>query len=303
MNEQRAREFARCAVVLAAGLPKQFHYDPTPAAPEPRLNPFDPAPSGDDLFAPAMAGREGIFDQGLSNGLAAIVASEWPGEEASKGRVLSASALLKVVQGHVTAADGVCLIPDRHPAAEISPQETTSGTGSIFNAPSRPMSRHTRVDISTLQEGIEASQLARHGRGEGGLRLRHIAALLALDGHESLGMMGEEQQDRLWGAAVREDAASRARAAEYLERIGDDEAARRAEHVENPNAYHPKRNPDGHDLDSCPVCGFEAFVVEGLVVIGDPVGYGQCLVCTYTRTSDAAENEAFADHCASIMSE
>ncbi|WUY01853.1 hypothetical protein OG428_35660 (plasmid) [Streptomyces sp. NBC_01422] len=76
MNEQRAREFARCAVVLAAGLPKQFHYDPTPAAPEPRLNPFDPAPSGDDLFAPSMAGREGIFDQGLSNGLAAIVASK-----------------------------------------------------------------------------------------------------------------------------------------------------------------------------------------------------------------------------------
>ncbi|WP_405669030.1 hypothetical protein OG379_41030 (plasmid) [Streptomyces sp. NBC_01166] len=235
MNEQRARDFARCAVALAAGLPRQFQYNGSPRS-EGQSDSLDSAPTGDDFFAPSMGGKEGIFDQGLSNGLAAIVAFEWPGEEAKKGRVLSASALLKVIEARVAPIDGACLIPDRHPAAEITQQDAISGTDFIFNAPPTPLSRHTRIDTCTLQEGIEASQLARHGRGEGGLRLRHIAALMALDGHESLGVMGEEQHDRLWGAAVSEDEASRGRAAEYLERIGDDEAARRAEHVENPNA-------------------------------------------------------------------
>ncbi|MET8514379.1 hypothetical protein [Streptomyces sp. NPDC005077] len=243
-----------------------------------------------------MAGREGIFDQALSNGLAAIVAFEWPGEEARKGRVLSASALLKVIEDHVPATDGVVLIPDKHPA----PGMPLLRTDSIFQAP-RPASLHTQVDVRTLQDGIDASQLARHGRGAGGLQRRHIEALLALDGHESLGVMGEEQQERIRGTAQREDAASKDLAAEYLERIGDEEAARRAERVENPNAYHPKHNPDGHDLGNCPVCGYETFCVEGLAPISGRVGYGQCLVCTYIRTPDVAEDEGFSEHLAWIM--
>jgi hypothetical protein len=255
-----------------------------------------PASTGADLFAPSLAGREGIFDQALSNGLAAIVAFEWPGEEAKRnGRVLPASELLKVIAGHVPATDGIVLIPDKHPLSE-APQ---ADKGSLFQ-PSRP-SPHTRIDVATLQSGIDASQKARHGRGAGTLQRLHIEALLDLDGHESLGVMGEEQQNRIQQVAQREDAASQRRAFEYLERIGEDEAARRAIQAVSPNPYHPKHNPDGRDLDTCPVCGHEAFCVEGLDPVFGRIGYGQCLVCTYTRTADAAEAEGFAEHLAWIM--
>ncbi|MFI9358508.1 hypothetical protein [Streptomyces lydicus] len=245
-----------------------------------------------------MAGREGVFDQALSNGLAAIVASEWPGKEVDrKGRVLSASALLRVIEEHVPATDGITLVPDEHPMPDI-PQ---GDTDSLSQAPR--LSSHTRIDVRTLQNGIEASQAARHGRGAGALQHRHIEALLALDGHRSLGVMGEEQQDRIQQTAQAEDVASQKRAAEYLERIGEEEATRRAENVANPNAYHPKHNPGGHDLDTCPVCGHETICVEGLDPVFGRVGYGQCLVCTYTRTPGAAEDEAFTEHLRSIMND
>ncbi|MER6330525.1 hypothetical protein ABT298_14615 [Streptomyces sp. NPDC001034] len=299
MRDQRAEEFARCAVVLAVELRETRHDGAVAADPEEQTDPFAaPAPTGDDSFAPFMAGREGIFDQALSNGLAAIVASEWPGEEFDrKGRVLSASALLRVIEEHVPATDGIVLMPDKHPMPEI-PQ---GDTDSPFQVPR--LSSHTRLDVRTLQNGIEASQAARHGRGAGGLQHRHIEALLALDGHRSLGVIGEEQQDRIQQTAQAEDAASQKRAAEYLERIGEEEATRRAENVTNPNAYHPKHNPGGHDLDTCPVCGHETFCVEGLDPIFGRVGYGQCLVCTYTRTPGAAEDQAFTEHLWSMDDE
>lgn len=244
-----------------------------------------------------MAGREGVFDQALSNGLAAIVASEWPGKEVDrKGRVLSASALLKVIEERIPATDGIVCVPDEHPMPDI-PQ---GDTNSLFQA-GPCLSSHTRIDVRTLQNGIEASQAARHGRGAGALQHRHIEALLALDGHPSLGVMGEEQQDRIQRIAQAEDVASQKRAGEYLERIGEEEATRRAENVANPNAYHPKHNPDGHDLDTCPVCGHETFCVEGLDPMFGQVAYGQCLVCTYARTPGVAEDEAFTEHLRSIM--
>ncbi|MFC5639106.1 hypothetical protein [Streptomyces bullii] len=284
MRDQRAAEFARCAVVLAAELRETRHAGAVAADPVEQADPFAaPAPTGDDPFAPSMAGREGVFYQALSNGLAAIVASEWPGEELDRnGRVRSASALLKVIEEHVPATDGIMLIPDKHPMPEI-PQ---GDTDSLFQAPR--LSSHTRIDVRTLQNGIEVSQAAHHGRGAGGLQHRHVEALLALDGHKSLGAMGEEQQDRIQQTAQREDAASQKRAAEYLERIGEEEAIRRAENVSNPNAFHPEHNPDGQDLDTCPVCGHGTFCVEGLDPVFGRVGYGQCLVCTYTRTPGAA---------------
>ncbi|MFD5292429.1 hypothetical protein ACFWJV_30085 [Streptomyces rochei] len=298
MRDQRAEEFARCAVVLAAEL-REIRHDGAAAAGPEEADPFAaPAPTGDDPFAPSMAGREGVFDQALSNALAAIVASEWPGEELDhNGRVRSASALLRLIEKHVPATGGIVLVPDKDPLPEI-PQ---GDTDSLFQAPR--LSSHTRIDARTLQNGIEASQAARHGRGAGGLQRRHVEALLALDGHRSLGVMGEEQQDRIQQIAQEEDMASQKRAAEYLERIGDEEAARRAENVTNPNAYHPKHNPGGHDLDTCPVCGHETFCVEGLDPVFGRVGYGQCLMCTYIRTPGAAEDGAFTEHLRSMDDE
>ncbi|MFC5748452.1 hypothetical protein [Actinomadura rugatobispora] len=58
-------------------------------------------------------GAEGVFDQALTNGLAAVVAHTWPSKEADrKGRVLSADSLLTVIENHGTAAeDGVMWVP------------------------------------------------------------------------------------------------------------------------------------------------------------------------------------------------
>jgi hypothetical protein len=201
-----------------------------------------------------------------------------------------------VIEEHLPATDGIVLIPDEHPMPELHQTDPDS----IFQAQS-PSSTHTGLDVRTLQDGIEATQAARHGRGGGRLQRRHLEALLALDGHRSLGVSGEEQQEQIRETAQREDAGSQRRAAEYLELIGEDEATLRAEHVVNPNAYHPKHNPDGHDLDSCPVCGHETFCVEGLAPVFGRVGHGRCLVCTYTRSPDVAEDEAFAEHLAWIM--
>ncbi|MET9671264.1 hypothetical protein ABZY19_39120 [Streptomyces sp. NPDC006475] len=297
MTDQRAAQFARCAVALGAELGDAPNGGAVAADPGKGPNPFaDPAPTGADPFAPSMAGREGIFDMALSNGLAAIVAYEWPGEDMNRsGRVLPASALLQVIEDKLTASDGVVLIPDKHQVSEI-PQ---GGTDSIFQTPR--LSSATRIDLGTLRDGIDQSQAARHGRGAGGLQRRHIEALLDLDGHESLQTMGEHQSDRIRDTALQEDATSRVRASAYLERIGEEEAARRAECVDNPNAYHPKRNPDGHDLDTCPVCGYETFCVEGIAPIAGRVGHGQCLVCTYSRSPDMADEEGFAEHIAWIM--
>ncbi|MFD3720072.1 hypothetical protein [Streptomyces sp. NPDC058674] len=102
MRDQR-EEFARCAVALAAELHAVRH-DAAVA-----VDPEDPwavlAPTGDDPFAPSLAGREGIFDQALSNGLAAIVASEWPGKESDgRGFVLPARTLQRV--DHLMHAEG-----------------------------------------------------------------------------------------------------------------------------------------------------------------------------------------------------
>ncbi len=69
----------------------------------------------------------------------------------------------------------------------------------------------------------------------------------------------------------------------------------------NPNACNPTHNPDGHDLGTCPVCGYETFCLEGPTPISVRVGYRQRLLCTCTRTPDTAEEEALAEHLVWIM--
>ncbi|WP_381236781.1 hypothetical protein [Streptomyces kaempferi] len=87
--------------------------------------------------------------------------------------------------------------------------------------------------MRALDDALDASQPARHARGAGGLKRRHIEALLALDDHESLRVMSEQHEDRAWQSAREEDGHSVARAVAFLQLIGDDEAAERAERVEN----------------------------------------------------------------------
>ncbi|MFD4225136.1 hypothetical protein [Streptomyces griseus] len=70
----------------------------------------------------------------------------------------------------------------------------------------------TRIDVDALQEGDEQSARSRHGRGQGILLSAHVMALLDLDGHRSLQVLGEHQADRFREGALHADVDYRSRA-------------------------------------------------------------------------------------------
>ncbi|MFD6133681.1 hypothetical protein ACFWC2_30565 [Streptomyces diastaticus] len=55
-----------------------------------------------------------------------------------------------------------------------------------------------------------------------------MEALLALDAHPSLGALDMEREDRFEGSAQQQDAREREQAGQTLQRIGEEEADRRA---------------------------------------------------------------------------
>ncbi|MGW1226583.1 hypothetical protein [Streptomyces sp. NPDC002530] len=239
-------------------------------------------------------GGEAIFDQALTNGLAAIVSSQWGEETAAdaKGRVKSAAQLLTVVEEKAQAvADepGVYVIPDPEPASAAAPGDSPWPWAEDETLPDLD----TRINVTVLREGIKGTQPVRHGSGAGGLRREHVDALLALDDHESLRSLMTEHSDRAWESARDEDRHSRARAAALLRRIGPEEAARRARKASALHSpYHPKHNPEGLDLDDCPICGYTAFSADNGDELGMGVGVGECLVCHYERSSATANDQA-----------
>jgi hypothetical protein len=242
---------------------------------------------------PDQPGCEAVFDQALTNGLAAIVAAEWPGVEVDgKGRVHSAAQLLTIIAERIPqeGQTGVHVIPDPDPERTKEIARLIGGPGDDSDL------METRIDVATLRDGIAQTQAVRHARGAGRLEERHVEALRALDIHESLCSLSSEEADRVWNQAREDDRASILRAVAHLDLIGEDAAAQRATDVDNPNAYHPKHNPDGHDLEECPVCGLDTFCVQGIDDYGYGFGPGQCLVCTYTRSRDTADEMALDFH-------
>ena len=99
------------------------------------------------LAAPSVP-MDGLFDTALTNGLLAIVSSEWPGEDQAKdGRTLPASSLLDVVR--------------RRGGLEL-------------------------IVVESLQEAIALTQPVRHGRADDEddvVTSSHINALGRLDSH------------------------------------------------------------------------------------------------------------------------
>ncbi|MET9761782.1 hypothetical protein ABZ016_22425 [Streptomyces sp. NPDC006372] len=281
-NDRRAEYFGQCAVMMLNALRQENDADP-----------FSEVTSV-DLSAETEPGHEGIYDQALSNALAAIVAAEWPGEEANdKGRVHFARTLLKVIAEKIPSdpTTGLCVIPDRDADVRSQWEKEDRVPEGFWD---------TRIDVDLLTDALDVSGQARHGSGTGGLQRRHVQALLALDHHPTLRTLLETQSDRDAERAQDDDARSADQARALLELIGDEEAKRRAESAENPNEYHPKHNPDGHDFEECPVCGHETFCVQGLDMWGR-VGFGQCVVCSYRRRARVADQEGFGEHLASLM--
>ncbi|MEU4032434.1 hypothetical protein [Streptomyces anulatus] len=190
----------------------------------------------------------------------------------------------------VVTEGSAILILDQHPAPVLP-----AGTpGTIFDIEPRTRPRGTRIDVNALEEGDQQAARSRHGRGQGVLLSAHVMALLDLDGHQSLQVLGERQADRFRESALHADVDFRSRAEAYLERIGEDEAERRADAAASPSIFE-------HPREDCPVCCYETFQVDGYDLWGR-VGHGQCLVCAYARSPDAADDEGFAAHLASLDS-
>lgn len=273
MENQRARIYAVCAVKLDE--------DHTDAA-------------------------EGTFDAALTNALVAIVAHEWTGEEKQQGKTYlkSARALLSLIERKAKGGDrakpapgesGVYLIPNT--ASDCKPPADISDEGSIFSSEWIQLpALDPWIDVATLIDALEITQPTRHGRPEEGhpLERRHVEALLALDNHESLMALSAEQEDRHERSAGEEDQREWGQALDRLKLLGQDEADRRAAvAAEIHDGYHPKHNPEGLDMQDCPVCDYPAFSSEGGDSLDMQIGIGQCLVCHYERSPAIAEAEAY----------
>ncbi|MFJ1887164.1 MULTISPECIES: hypothetical protein [unclassified Streptomyces] len=260
----------------------------------------------EEAASPAAAAS--AFDTALTNGLVAIVAHEWNDEVANRaGHTKPASKLLdllmeKAASEGKTAADkktavdpenpGIVVLPDPEPdKAAAAPAGTPwPWVEDGFELP--PLD--TRIDVMTLRDGLERTQPVRHARGIGTLERRHIDALLALDDHIALRCLASEHADRAWSNAREADAHARSRAADLLLRIGEEEAARRAQAARDLiEPYHPKHNPVSSP-QLCPICGHESFQADAEDDHGMGVGIGRCLVCHYERSAEAADEDAQA---------
>lgn len=273
MNNRRARTYAVCAVKLDE--------DHTDAA-------------------------EGTFDAALTNALVAIVASEWSGKE-GKPFTKPASKLLELIrekadeEPHVVKRvpdePDVFLIRDPYAAQgerEVEgPPAAEASVGDIFSGPwpaAKPC--ETRVDVGTLLDALKITQPVRHAREDGdeaegeprALERRHVEALLALDFHPSLGALAMEQEDRYEDSAQQQDERERGQAGQTLQRIGEEEADRRAAAAADLHTGPTPDDPGALELHECPVCCHEAFSSDGEDELCMQVGYGECLVCHYRRS-------------------
>lgn len=272
---------------------------------------------------PNVVGAEALFDVALSNGLAVVVGSGWPGEEYKPNgstQVKSAGVMLqdlkKKAQQQVVTPDGAELASPQVRVDEISAQKNAKGkvasvTLTVTPHLSVPRDQHrspsevernplapraydyqvVRIDTAVLTEAIDVVNPVRHGKESSGeLKQRHIDALLTLDEHPRLHGLLDEQIE----AHERSDTAAnsiRASIAEdYLSLLSQDEINRR---VEAADWYAPAPGEPSEDLQDCPVCDNRTLIPEGGIdVFGVGIVTGTCLVCGYRRSSEQANREA-----------
>jgi len=230
-------------------------------------------------------GASGIYDTALTNGLAAIVAVRWPGEETMGRRFMKpASALLDVVVANTDAnADGIYELEDLNPPPQIA----------IFGDPLEPTP--TRVDVELLRDAIKRTQVIRHAREAEArpLEERHVDALAALNDDAALRCSldyledADEHEERVTLA----DAVERARARAYFDQLSVAEWERRAE-IDYEEEYveieDGERYKTPHD---CPVCGFEALIESARDSYVDEFPAGTCAACSYVKSVELADLE------------
>jgi hypothetical protein len=241
-------------------------------------------------------GAEGIFDQALTNGLAAIVAHSWPGAEHDGRRMLSASKLLDVIEHHGkrTGAGVVRVLHDPEGTEWIS-----------LPFADEPAPNFTAVHVETLRDALEATQAIRHARISDeeparAILREHVDALGELDHHPALFALSDEMIDRAEITAEKLDARERARAAAYYHTLGDDERERRRD-LDFLSLYDRQGHAPRREIELCPVCGTFALICEEFESLLDAIGIGTCVVCSYARSRDVADQLARDEHVRRMM--
>lgn len=223
----------------------------------------------------------------LTNGLAAIVAHNWPGAdmEGSDGKARAASGLLKVIadRGIDDGAPVRVLHVMNGPEYEEHP-----ALGQIEN--------FTTVDVPAFRDALRVTQAIRHARAAGGdgeaLTEKHVEALTALDYHPALFAITDELVERSQAGIAGRDAAERARAGAYYRALDADERERR-EAIDFVSAHAWETKDDRSVVEECPVCDSRALVAPEIDNVIGEIGIGFCFVCSYQRTAQVAEETAF----------
>jgi hypothetical protein len=231
-------------------------------------------------------GTSGIFDAALTNGLAAIVATRWLGQEAdARGRMKSASALIDVIEAQSgVQANGVYELPDLDPPRP---------GGDVFGPPLGPSP--TVIDPTVLREAIRRTQVIRHARAEPArpLEEEHVNALVALNADSALRVSLErgEDVDEYEERVLLADAFERARARAYLDLLSVDEMERRTS-VDYEEEYLEIEDEDRNNTPhECPVCGVIALIERELDSYVGEYPAGTCVACSYVKSFDIADFE------------
>lgn len=231
-------------------------------------------------------GAEGIFDQALTNGLAAIVAHSWPGAELEGKRVLQASALLRVIEERGKAAgDTIRVLHD----PDGPEWETVAFSDD-------PMPNFTEVDVAALNDALRTTQAIRHARADteastAVLTDAHIDALDKLDNHPALFAVTDEMIDRAEVTVAALDDQEHDRAARYYDLLGVDEQKRRAL-IDYKREFSWQTPEERCEVDICPVCGTASLVAQEFDSYLDTVGVGTCIACSYSRSRAQADSMA-----------
>lgn len=225
-----------------------------------------------------VPGAASLFDTALTNGLLAIVASGWPGEELwSNQQTKPASKLIQLVKAKTDS--------DQWLIAVLEP---------LPFPPDEPAIR-VEVDLTVLCRALDETQRIRHGRDGGTETLSEeaVKGLRDLDMHPALGVLADAHVSESEIAAATVAAAEYDRVATYIELVGEDELANRAARAGDALSADPKERYDSPGLGWCDMCGHNSLVTSQILEYGSETG--TCFACSYVVTEEmVADSEFYA---------
>ncbi|WP_158853146.1 hypothetical protein [Saccharothrix deserti] len=224
----------------------------------------------------AVPGAASLFDTALTNGLLAIVASDWPGEELwTNQQTKPASKLIQLVKSKIDS--------DQWLIAVLEP---------LPFPPDEPAIR-VEVDLTALCRAVDDTQPIRHGRDGGteALLEEAVKALRGLDMHPALGVLSDAHASESEIAAATAAAAEYDRVATYIELVGEDEIAKRAARSEDALPSDPKERYDSLGLGWCDMCGHNSLVISQVLRYGSEIG--TCFACSYVVTEEMVDDSEF----------